>query len=131
MWGSDWFVLAGIALIISETMTMKSKLIPEGWKRLSILIMLLWMAILVIIAIAEHQRINPFDQFDQPPSLYWFWQWTPPITHTDAAASQRELQLRLIPFLTILLLPIGLLWSTIVGIFWVKSGFSIEAEEAP
>lgn len=106
--------------------------ISKGWKRLLIVLSVLWLVIASGFVIAESQSINVFDQFDKQPSQYVFWQWAPVdlllkdySTPTPTKEQQmRELNPRVVNILAMLFVPTVGLWLVVWSFGWVREGFN-------
>jgi len=97
--------------------------IAKGWKRLLIVLSVLWVLCASGLVTAERQSINVFDQFDQPPPQYIFWEWSPIDLLAPKEQQKRELTPRLLRILTVLCGPALGLWLAAWSFGWVRGGF--------
>lgn len=94
----------------------------SGWKRLGILLSIVWVVCAVGIAGYEYSVSNPFCQFDEPGTLdpicqHFFWQW---VSDQKSGGVLEPNIFRIVG--TIVGIPlIG--WALGFGAAWVARGF--------
>jgi hypothetical protein len=109
-------------------------MINLGWKRLLIVLSVLWLLSSIAIIVYEKQTINPFDQFEETLPEYVFWEWSPARLSAqkflDAEPGQqlRHLSIQIAPATVIIFLPILCLWVGVFTFAWVREGFRVERE---
>jgi hypothetical protein len=99
-------------------------MIKKGWKRLLIVLSVIWFVAASAFVIVERQSINPFDQFDKPPPQYVFWQWSPVDLLLPKEQQKRELNPKLNTILLTLSAPVVSVWFIFWAFAWVKDGFN-------
>lgn len=110
----------------------KQALLTRGWRRLFIVLSIIWLISSVSWVATERYFINPFEQFDAVPKKHLYWEWGSPITplkpiaievKTGRKVYSRKLSIK--PFVTVsaMLGPIALLWFIGWCTAWISDGF--------
>ncbi len=87
--------------------------ISKGWKRLLIILSVLWLVTASGFVEAERESINAFDQFDKQPPQYVFWEWSKADLLLTKQQQTRELHPRVVKILAALLIPTAGLWLVV------------------
>jgi len=109
-------------------------MINLGWKRLLIVLSILWLLGSITVIVYERQTINPFDQFDQPLPTYDFWKWSPEYLSADKfldaepGEELRHLTIQVGTVAITAILPILCLWVGVLAFAWVREGFRVGHE---
>lgn len=104
-------------------------MINLGWKRLLIVLSVLWLLGSIIVIVYEWRAINSFDQFEETLTTYNFWEWSPEYLSAekflDAEPGEelRHLTIRFGPVAITVILPILCLWVGVLAFAWVRDGF--------
>jgi len=109
-------------------------MINLGWKRLLIVLSVLWVLGSITVIVYERQTINPFDQFEETLPRYEFWEWSPAhltaenFLDAEPGEPLRHLTIQLGPAAVTFILPVLCLWVGVFAFAWVREGFRAEHE---
>jgi hypothetical protein len=109
-------------------------MINLGWKRLLIVLSVLWLLGSITVIVYERQTINPFDQFEETLPAYGFWEWSPArlsakkFLDAEPGEQLRHLSIQVVPAAVTVILPILCLWVGVLAFAWVREGFCAERE---